>query len=142
MWRSKYKASGSCKGLYAEIQICDPVTNAVVSCIDNTCTDIRHSVTIENLMLYPANLRFCNGCIISDPPKAEFCSAVKQSVQGPKWTVQNILIPEQGAHTIDHVSIIPIDNGSDNIGTEVDVEWPHQGQSGKIKKFIRVKTKI
>lgn len=99
-------------------------------------TDVKHIVTVTNLLLYDADIS-CDGIISTVPNQVEF-SGTQVGITPTKWSSTGSVIAGGEARTFDHVWLQPIGSGSENVRAEVDVTWCEPNRKSKILVSITV----
>ena len=101
-------------------------------CTLGTRTDVRHSVTVTNLRLYPATLVQCDGEITSSPRKVKF------SGTPDRWTASTTNLPPKHAYDFDTTTLLCDLGGTEAVHAKVIVTWKRPGSAGNAHVAIDV----
>ena len=99
-------------------------------------TDVRHIVTIKNLLLYDADIS-CEGLIQANPCQVEF-SGGQSDISANKWSTTGSVIAGGEEQTFDYVGLKAAGLGSETVRTEVDVSWSQPNRKSTIPVSFRV----
>ncbi len=91
--------------------------------------DVRHVVRILNKRTYRLDI-VCKGLINSNPRKVEFSSPNTPPDTPTSWSATISLLDGE-EYTFDHVSLVCLTQGTDNVHTEVIANW-----SQSLKKTV------
>jgi hypothetical protein len=94
--------------------------------------DVRHSVTVTNLRLYPATLVQCDGEITSNPRKVRFGGTPNQ------WTANTTHLPPKHPYDFDTEPLLRDAGGTEAVHAEVTVTWKRPGRAGNARVTIDV----
>lgn len=102
---------------------------------------VYHIVKIENLMLYPADIK-CTGSIKSVPKRIHFSSSQPglAGISSDTWT--GSIAGLHSDHTFDHTILLAIApaTGTETINADVSISWPHRDRGRVLSLSIRVDT--
>src|SRR5437868_2711036 len=93
-------------------------------CTLGSRTDVRHSVTVTNLRLYPATLVQCDGQITSNPRKVKFGGTPSQ------WTATTKNLPPNHPYDFDTTALLRDFGGTEAVHAKVTVTWKRPGPAG------------
>jgi hypothetical protein len=129
----KCRKSDSDSGVYVETY--SGVSGSDVCSLGGR-NDVKHVVTIKNLLLYDAEVS-CDGFIHADPRQVEFL-CTQFAITPGHWSRTASDLPQSEQLTFDQVYLKGVGSGSEFVRAEIEIKWPEPNQQSKFSLPITV----